>query len=145
MADQVMIILQGLPGAGKSTWAAAWRDAAPQRREVVNRDQIRFELFGVYSGLTAEQEAVVSDIESLRGDRALGAGLSVVVDATNLESAHREVWVMQAARHGVRAEVVTIDTSLQECLRRNRSRGAAGGRLVPEDIIRGMAAAAECF
>lgn len=67
MADQMVIILQGLPGAGKSTWAAAWRDAAPQLREVVNRDQIRFELFGVYSGLSAEQEAVVSDIDLCSG------------------------------------------------------------------------------
>ncbi|OFJ54227.1 hypothetical protein BEL07_08340 [Mycolicibacterium grossiae] len=144
MADQVTIILQGLPGAGKSTWAAAWRDLDPQQRRVVNRDEIRFELFGVYSGLTVEQEAVVSDIESLRADRALRAGLSVVVDATNLKSVHREAWVALAVWHGVRVEVVTIDTPLEECLRRNRARAAGGGRLVSEEVIRSMSELAEC-
>jgi len=140
MTDQVAIILVGLPGAGKSTWAAAWCEMDPQRRQVVNRDQVRFELFGLYSGLSDEQEAVVTDIESLRADRALGAGRSVVIDATNLEHEFRDGWAELAARHGVPVQIVTIDTPLAECLRRNAARGAAGGRLVPADVIREMAA-----
>lgn len=143
MSDQVLNVLQGLPGAGKSTWAAAWRALDPQRRVVVNRDEIRFELFGRYSGLTDEQEAVVTDIEFLRVDRALGEGRSVTVDATHLVCAHRDRWVELAIRHGARSEVVVIDTPLSECLRRNQARGDAGGRFVPVDVIAEMYATAE--
>lgn len=135
MKEQALNILKGLPGAGKSTWAAAWRAQDPQHRVVVNRDSIRFELFGVYSDLTAEQEAVVSDIEFLRVDRALGAGMSVTVDATHLVAAHRERWSLLADRHGVRHAVIAIDTALGECLRRNQARADTGSRFVPEDII----------
>ncbi|MCV7286129.1 AAA family ATPase [Mycolicibacterium wolinskyi] len=141
--DQVLNTLQGLPGAGKSTWAAAWCAQDPQHRVVVNRDGIRFELFGAYRGLSDEQEAVVSDIEFLRVDRALGAALSVAVDATHLEAPHRDRWATLADRHGVRHEIVTLNTPLAECLRRNRARAAAGGRFVPEDIIMQMNATAE--
>lgn len=143
MGDQSLSVLQGLPGAGKSTWAAAWCAQDAQRRVVVNRDEIRFELFDRHSGLTDEQEAVVTDIEFLRADRALGVGLSVVVDATHLKSMHRDRWVELAARHGVRHEVVVINTPLSECLRRNRARAAGGGRFVPEDVIAEMYATAE--
>lgn len=143
MGEQSLKVLQGLPGAGKSTWAAAWCASDPQRRVVVNRDEIRFELFDRYSGLTDEQEAVVTDIEFLRADCALGEGQSVAVDATHLKSAHRDRWVDLAARHGVQCEVVVIDTPLSECLRRNQARAAAGGRFVPEDIIAEMHATAE--
>lgn len=138
MSEQLLVILKGLPGSGKSMWAAAWRAVDPQRREVVNRDQTRVELFGLESGLTDEQEAVVTDIESFRADRALGSGRSVLVDATNLESAHRGAWVEMAGRWGVRPVIVVMGTPLEECLRRNAARGAAGGRMVPAEVIREM-------
>ena len=57
-----LIVLVGLPGAGKSTWAAAWRAVDPRARVVVCRDEIRFGLFGRYRGLTEVQEAAVTDI-----------------------------------------------------------------------------------
>lgn len=142
VSDQVLNILKGLAGAGKSTWASTWRGLDEQHRTVVNRDSIRFELFGVYSDLTAEQEEVVSEIEFLRVDRALGACLSVTVDATHLEAAHRERWLELADRHRVRHVIIAIDTPLGECLRRNRARAAAGGRFVPEHFIKEMDAKA---
>lgn len=143
MPDQVLKILTGLPGAGKSTVAAAWRALDPQNRTVVNRDQVRYAWFGRYSGLTQAQEDVVTHAEVGLADRALSEGKSVTVDATNLKREHRDMWAVLAERHGVRHEVVAINTSLAECLRRNRARGAAGGRLVPEHVIVQMNATAE--
>lgn len=139
MADQAAFVLQGLPGSGKSTIAAAWCARDPLRRQIVNRDRIRFALFGRYSGLTAEQESMVTDVEFGLADAALSVGMSVVVDATNLVAEHRDQWT---AFFGARSRVVRIGTPLSECLRRNRTRGAAGGRVVPEDIIRQMHASA---
>ncbi|MCT7373278.1 AAA family ATPase [Mycolicibacterium llatzerense] len=118
-----------------STWAAAWRDRDPQTRVVVNRDTLRHEMFGQYSGLTDDQENAITVAETALAGRALDAGKSVAVDATNLENDFRDLWIELAARHGVRHELVTIDTPLEECLRRNRARAAAGGRFVPEQVI----------
>lgn len=133
-----MVILSGLPAAGKSTWAKGWRDVAPDQRAIVGRDQIRLEVFGCFRGLTELQEETVTEIELSRVVRALVEGKSVVIDDTNLEEAHLAQWIALAVRLGVQFEIVTIDTPLDECLVRNRERGAAGGRFVPEEIIEWM-------
>lgn len=130
-----LIVLVGLPGAGKSTWAAAWRAVDPRARVVVCRDEIRFGLFGRYRGLTDGQEAAVTEVESMLTDGALAAGWSVVVDATHLRQEYRMRWQQLAVRRGARCEVVALATPLAECVRRNRARGAAGGRVVPEVVI----------
>lgn len=139
--EPVVLILCGLPGAGKSTWANAWVEADPQRRRVVNRDSVRFDLFGEHGALSEDQEAAITEAEHVLAECVLGEGLSIVVDATNLVREHLEAWVAIAGRFGVRHEVVTLDTSLDECLRRNRARAAAGGRFVPEDVIVAMSEA----
>lgn len=138
-----VIVLWGLPGSGKSTWANTWRNADPQGRRIVNRDTLRYEMFGQYNGLTDEQENAITVAEAELADQALRAGQSVCVDATNLKPEYRAVWIELAGRHGVPHKIVTIDTPLAECLRRNRARAAAGGRFVPEQVIRDMHAAAE--
>lgn len=143
MTAQTLIILLGLPGSGKSTWASAWRAEDPQRRLVVNRDTLRYEMFGQYHGLTDEQEDAITAAEADLASRALGAGQSIAVDATNLKQEYRDVWIALANRHGVRHEIVAIATPLAECLRRNRARAAAGGRFVPEQAILDMHTAAE--
>lgn len=142
--DQTMMILAGLPASGKSTWATAWRDRYPQRRVIVNRDALRHELFGQYSGLSEEQEQVITVAETNLATCALRDGKSVAVDATNLEHEHRDGWIELAGRHGVPYEVVNIASPLAECLHRNRARAAAGGRFVAEQVIRDMHAAAAC-
>ncbi|SUA31575.1 Predicted kinase [Mycolicibacterium fortuitum] len=133
-----MLILQGLPGSGKSTWASAWRDRDPQHRVIINRDQIRFLLYRKYRGLSELQELIVTAVEMRLAALALRAGKSIVIDATNLEAQHLAQWIDLAARHGVCHERVTLSTSVQECLRRNRLRAASGGRFVPEDVIVNM-------
>lgn len=133
-----MVILRGLPASGKSTWAKAWRDAVPGQRLIVGRDQIRHDVFGCFRGLTQLQEDTVTEIEVSLVAQALLERKSVVIDDTNVEDAHLAQWTDLAARLGVRFEIVTIDTPLDECLVRNRERGAAGGRFVPEEIIEWM-------
>ncbi|WP_158240404.1 AAA family ATPase [Mycobacterium hubeiense] len=143
MAEQAVIILRGLPAAGKTTWAKAWRDVDPRRRVIVNRDQIRLELFGRYRLLDDQQEGAVTDLEVGLAERALRDGKSVVVDDTNLEPQHLAVWTSLADGHRVPYRIHTIETPLAECLRRNRRRAAAGGRFVPEDVIENMSQIAE--
>lgn len=130
-----MLILQGLPGSGKSTWARAWRDLDPEHRVIINRDQIRFLLYRKYRGLTALEELIVTAVETRLATLALREGKSIVIDATNLEARHLAQWIALAERHGVRYERVTLRTPVEECLRRNNLRAASGGRFVPEEVI----------
>lgn len=133
-----VLILTGLPAAGKTTWANAWRQADPNTREIVNRDQLRHQLFGQYSELTHEQEGIVTTHEISLAETALLHGKSIVIDDTNLEPEHLAVWTDLAIRHSLTYQIITIDTSLAECLERNRRRAANGGRFVPERIIHEM-------
>lgn len=136
-------VLQGLPGSGKSTHAEQWRAADPERRVVVNRDRIRFHLYRQYSGLSRIQEDLVTGVEFRLADLALRQRKSVMVDNTNLRQEYVDQWARLADRHGVPCAVVTIGTPLGECLRRNRARAAAGGRFVPESVIRDMSRTAQ--
>ena len=36
-----LIVLQGIPASGKSTWAKQWAKEYPNSRVVVNRDSLR--------------------------------------------------------------------------------------------------------
>ncbi len=134
---------RGLPGAGKSTWAAAWRDVDPEHRVIVSRDQIRFELYGQYNALTQAQENHVTYVQTDVIEQTLRQGKSVIVDDTNLEREHLDQWTHLAESRGVVCEVIVINTPLTECLRRNRNRAAAGGRFVSEQVIRDMDRLAE--
>lgn len=125
-------------GSGKSTWARAWRDLDTDRRVIINRDQIRFLLYHKYNGLTDLQELIVTGVELRLAILALREGKPIVIDATNSEAPHLDQWVTLVDNHGVYHEVVTFRTPLEECLRRNSLRTAAGGRFVSEDITRDM-------
>ncbi|UHJ58638.1 AAA family ATPase (plasmid) [Mycolicibacterium fortuitum] len=138
-----VLILTGLPAAGKTTWANTWRQADPGNREIINRDTLRYHLFGQYSELTQEQEDIVTTHEISLAETALLNGKSIVIDDTNLEPEHLAVWTDLAHRHNLTYQIITIDTPLAECLERNRRRAANGGRLAPEHIIHEMHRTAE--
>lgn len=46
-----VIVLRGLPGSGKSTWAKEWVAGDPDNRVRINRDDIRYASFGKYWGV----------------------------------------------------------------------------------------------
>lgn len=144
MTEQpTVFILTGLPAAGKSTFAHAWRQADPNHREIVNRDQLRHNLFGQYSDLTQQQEDIVTAHEISLAEQALHAAKSVMVDDTNREPEHLAIWTAFAERHHLTYQIIAIDTPLAECLERNRRRAASGGRFVPEHVIHEMHASAQ--
>lgn len=135
-AEQPTLVLtRGAPGSGKSTWAVSWvADNVPWRARV-NRDDLRFAMHGAYvldrmreDGVTVAQHAQVTAL--------LKAGLSVVVDDTNLRAATVRDWYKVADALGVPVEFADFDTPVDVCIARNKARAQAGGREVPEDVIR---------
>lgn len=132
-------LTRGLPGSGKSTLARLWVQHDPEHRVRINRDDLRAELFSAEGNLTIEQESVVTLTQRARTAAALREGRSVVCDDTLLDPLHLAAWEEFLAPFGVPVVVVDVPTPVDECIRRDRERGAAGGRQVGEDVIRMLA------
>jgi predicted kinase len=127
----------GLPGCGKTTRARRWVADAPGRTRV-NRDDLREMMFGGWTGDQAHEDAVTA--AQLAAVRALlAAGVSVVVDDTNIRPEHIERlcrigWDLDATVGIWDMTSVPVD----DCVRRDEARGLRGERCVGEAVIRGM-------
>lgn len=136
---QELVVLRGLPGSGKSTYAKLWVAEDPDQRIRVNRDDIRFQLYGKYSGLTQHQENTVSTIEHAQSTAGLNAGLSVIIDATNLRAQDMKDWISAADKRRIPIRFVDIETSVEECIKSDSERFLRGERHVGAEVIRDFA------
>lgn len=129
---QELLILRGLQGSGKTTYARKWVAENPDWRFRVNRDDIRKSGYDLLWGLSHHMEENVSLSEVAQSEAALNAGLSVVVDATNLKARVVKDWYAVANKIGVPVRVHDIDTPLEECIVNDMKRE----KKVGEDVIR---------
>lgn len=119
-----MIIMRGLPGSGKSTYAKKLANDKGQSPRVrrVNRDDVRI-MLGVYNDFTTQREDIVTAAIESAVKAALDYGDTVIIDDCNLNPAYMANWKHIAGLWGVAVEVVDYtDVSLRECLKRNRER-----------------------
>lgn len=126
-------MLVGLPGSGKSTWAARQRQAV-----VLSSDAIRHLLSGDETNQNIHRAVFATMRYLLRQRLALGPGVTIL-DATHVERKWRKPWLRLAAAQGVAIEAVYFDTPLEICLKQNQARP----RQVPAEAIRAMAAKLE--
>ncbi|QNN98409.1 polynucleotide kinase [Streptomyces phage LilMartin] len=129
-----LLILRGVPGCGKSTFAHQWLKEG-ERRARVNRDDIRMQFFGKETGV---DENMVTQIEHSQVDMLLKSGYSVVVDDTNIRHAYIKAFVKIAGKHGVSVAVKQFDVDLKVAIGRNAVRASQGGRDVPTHVIEKM-------
>lgn len=128
-----LILTRGLPASGKSTWAKAWVAEDPKNRVRVNRDDLRYMMFGSYWGKGVDEDAVTAAEEGAV-KAALAKGRSVVVDATHLTAKYVKRW---ARIHPVTLQDFPVDPKV--CIERDWLRGDAGGRSVGAKVIRDLA------
>ena len=123
-----VIILQGIQGSGKSTWALDYVTKEPTKRVRVNRDSIR-KMFGKYWVL--EREELCNEIEDKAIAYAMVRGYDVVIDDMNLNP--------QTVKH-IKELILNVDskaniiyklfnTPFAECITRVAKRNAS----LPED------------
>jgi len=131
--EQVIKLYRGIPRSGKSTLAKAWVAENPSGRVRINRDDIRFQLYGMYWGLERQQEETVSTIEHAMVTAALKAQLSVCVDATNLRLKTVREWQSKAEKMKIPLVIEDVPVDVEEAVRRD---AAATDRQVGEAVIR---------
>lgn len=130
--NQELVILRGLQGSGKTTFAHDWVAQDPDWRFRVNRDDIRKSAYNKFWGLSHHMEENVSLSETAQAVRALEAGLSVIIDATNLRARVVKEWYAVANKAGVPVRVHDLLTPLEECIVNDMNRE----KKVGEEVIR---------
>ena len=132
-----LLILGGLPASGKSTAAKAWLAEDPDGRVRVNWDDLRAGMFGPNWIFNRREEEQMKAQSISIVEKALMAGLSVVVDNTNLAQSARNIWKALGQKYYATLIEQEIDTDPDECVRRDRLRPT--GSRVGQAVIDNMA------
>ena len=122
------MVLVGLPGSGKSTWARNYGVA------VLSSDELRFVLADDETDQTIHAEVFATLRYLLRRRLQLRRPLTFV-DATNLTRRERRAYIRMAQVHDCSVEAVFFDVPVDVCKERNRGRK----RVVPDFVIDMMA------
>lgn len=117
---KTLLVLIGLPGSGKSTYAKEWVKEDPENRVRYNNDDFRTMILKTWEN-KPNQVVIESKIALLK--TWMRMGLDIVVDNTNLMSYEIESYKV-LVRDFPEYEVVLkiIDTPLEICKERNQIR-----------------------
>jgi predicted kinase len=127
-----LVINRGVPGSGKSTFAYSWVNALPNRVRS-NRDDIRFQGYGVFFGPPIDEDTVTK-IQHAGIRAALSAGVSVIVDDCNIERKYINALALIGYEYGAHVSINLLDVPVEVALERNSKRE----RVVPDKVIRAM-------
>jgi F420-dependent oxidoreductase-like protein len=125
LPEPCLIVLVGVAGAGKSTWARSHFAA----EAVVSTDELRGIVGHHRLDLRAHSDAV--EVLELIVTKRLGRKLLTVVDSTGLDAAFRKRMRNLAAAADVPCHAVVVDTPEREARARNKQRPEA----VPSKVL----------
>lgn len=131
--EYCVVLLIGLPGAGKSSYCQR------HRLPTLSSDGLRLAIFDE----AAEQghpELVFGALRYLLRARLRAGRPQTYLDATNLSRDERRPWLAMAAEFGYPRGALLFDVPFETCAQRNRQRALAGGIEVPEAVLARMAA-----
>lgn len=122
-----IILMQGLPGSGKSTRAEQIvKEHGNAFR--VGRDQLRTMLhFGDWSG---KKEAITKTVQTAVAKSLLDQGKVPIIDDTNIQPSRIAEWKRFAKEFNAEIEWVRMETPLEECIKRDMHREKPVGRSV---------------
>lgn len=132
----LLVMLVGLPGSGKSTYANTAKIVQTNNEAtkpvVHSSDALRQELYGDAS-VQGDNEQLFRELHA-RIKRDLAAGKDVVYDATNLKKKNRRRFLSELQSISCQKECIVFMTTFEACLHNNRQRD----RQVPFHVIERM-------
>jgi len=134
----LLVLTHGLPGSGKSSFAAWLRELYPELVTVAERDELRAMLLPADyhdRGHDPQSEALVQSAQYDILREALALGRIGVVSDTNLAEIRIRPLVTLARSLGARVLHASMDVTVAESKLRNQLRADFGGRFVPGWVI----------
>lgn len=124
-------ILIGVPASGKSTWSSNYvMENSNWVR--INRDDFRFMLKNM-PVCERKIELLINDLQDNAILSALGRGLNVIIDNTNLKSSYINHFI-DLTNHLAQIEFEIFDISIENAIERDNKRE----KKVGEDVIKRM-------
>lgn len=127
-----LIVLCGLPGAGKSTYARQYLLDHPETK-ILSSDGIRQELYGDES--IQGDPAEVFNLMKKRAAEYLNDGIDVIYDATGMMRMHRGE-ILSFVPESIPKRCVIVWASLEECVARDKRRERKVGREIIEILAK---------
>lgn len=132
-----LIMMMGVPGSGKSTFANRWQDI---NTVVVSRDAIRFDMLQEGDDYFAKEGLVFQEFvrQIVNG---LDKGYEVIADATHINAASRAKLIKAIKQKlpfdEIEIEVIWVNVGLNKALEQNELRKGTQS-YVPRSVIRRM-------
>lgn len=117
---QRLIVTQGIPASGKSTWAREQVLKDPEGTVLISKDHIR-NMLGEY--WVGPREPLVKEMSRALAFIALNNTYNVIIDDTNLHPTHIPFWEEVAEDYDLELEVKRFDIDLGTALQRDAERG----------------------
>lgn len=126
-----IIILQGIQGSGKTTWAKNWVKENPEHRIRINQDDIR-NMLGVY--WVPNREPLVKIMRNNFINEAMNEGYDIVIDNMNLnpqtiteikeivDDFNKWISLSPVDMHYEIKFQTFFDVTLEECIKRDSKR-----------------------
>ena len=130
--DQRVVVMRGIPGSGKSTWAKQYL-VDRQGFKRVNMDDLRTMLTNYK--FSKANEKLVKHLARLVVVTLVTMGENVCIDNTSITVKHVDDWqeLVEGLNPNIRVETREFHTSLDECLLRNTFR--EGVARIPAHVI----------
>ena len=133
MNNPKLMIMVGLPGSGKSTFARHYVEQSPLMSTIwVSRDDIRYSFLSDGDEYFSKEKEVF-DFFVKAINEGLEKGKKVIADATHLNSRSRKKLLSRITVPNIQIEAWVMDTPLEECLKNNAKR--SGRACVPDKVI----------
>ncbi|ARW58199.1 polynucleotide kinase [Serratia phage X20] len=133
-----IILTQGAPGSGKTTWANEYVSKNPGFY-ILSRDDFREKLFGLdyrnqYKYTKSKEKAVSkSQFASAEALLSIEGSKGVIIADTNLNPTTIKAWQELATKLNAKIDFERFDVPWTELLKRNQYRG---DKAVPIDVLR---------
>jgi predicted kinase len=136
-----IIILSGVPGSGKSTWAN-WYIKHNWNSAIVSRDDIRENYFPHPYVYTGENEEKVTEIFDSQVTKLMDNGWEIILDNTHASDYWLNTTLNKCKalsfRNGYKVYIKFFDVPLWKAQWRVRRRFKKTGKVVPAHVVRNM-------